>query len=634
MHCFHQAAEGSRPPETPRSDQNTNNSKDLRALRGLAIKGVSDQLRNDATHSWRVTRRFQPRKIDQVRWICSSFIFLPSETTRMRFSVLAALAILLHCLGHSIVAAPPDVKWVFPTGVQIGQKVTVKVSGKINQPGTEVWCDNPNITFEIPEKDNDLIISSSSDAIPGLYWLRFFNAEGATAQVPFVLGRLPEVMEAEPNNEIVKAQRIDRSSVINAKLAERGDVDVYAVKLKQGQTLVADMDANWRLGFPVDPVMQILSSSGAVIEQVDDDRGFDPLIAFTAPADGTWLVRVFGFPATPNSSIQFAGGSDYVYRLTLTTQAYGNHCVPSAVQSGGVMQVKVSGWNLSPALSEPVPVDAAILPGLVHAELPHAVPLSLVDEPVVVVSEPCSVKEPLAITAPVTASGVIDEAGDEDGFRFSAKKGDVLTVEVESRSLGFPLDPVVTVLDSAGKVLGESDDAKRDAFDSRLTFSVKADGDYTIRIRDLFENGGWRFAYRMSVRPRTPSVNLGLKSDAFKATPGTPLEIPVTVTRNDGFNEEVTVSVEGLPGGASVEPVKSEQKGDTSKSVKLILKADDAEPFSGPIRIAGKYGDDKVVVATAELTTFRRSTDQIWLTVLPRKEDDKSKDKTADKKPD
>ena len=139
-----------------------------------------------------------------------AFIFLPSETPRMRFSVLAALAILLHCFSHTVQAAPPDVKWVFPTGAQIGQKVTVKVSGKINQPGTEVWCDNPNITFEIPEKDNDLVISSSADALPGLYWLRFFNAEGATAQVPFVLGRLPEVVEVEPNNEVAKAQAIDQ----------------------------------------------------------------------------------------------------------------------------------------------------------------------------------------------------------------------------------------------------------------------------------------------------------------------------------------------------------------------------------------------------------------------------------------
>jgi len=77
---------------------------------------------------------------------------------------------------------------VFPPGGKIGQKVSVKVSGKINQPGTQVWCDNPAVVFEIPEKDNELSITTSADARPGLCWLRFFNAEGATAQMPFRWG--------------------------------------------------------------------------------------------------------------------------------------------------------------------------------------------------------------------------------------------------------------------------------------------------------------------------------------------------------------------------------------------------------------------------------------------------------------
>ena len=543
----------------------------------------------------------------------------------MRLSVLAALAISLHCFNHSVQAAPPDVKWVYPTGGQIGQKVTVKVSGKINQPGTEVWSNNPGITVEIPEKDNDLVISSSADARPGLYWLRFFNAEGATAQLPFVLGRLPEVVEAEPNNEVAKAQAIDQSSVINAKLGAANDVDVYAISLKKGQTLVAQIDANWRLGFPVDPIMQVLSANGTVIEQVDDDHGFDPMIAFQAPADGTWLVRVFGFPAKPNSTIRFAGGADYVYRLMLTTGPVANHVEPAAVQPGHEASVKLIGWNLADALSQPIKVDAETLPGLTHTELPHEVSLAVVDEPVLIAAEPCNAEKPLAVTIPTTICGAIDEATDEDNFRFSAKKGEVLVIAVESRSLGHPLDTVITVFDKDGKSLGESDDAVRNKADSRFVFSVKADGDYTVRIRDLFEKGGWRFAYRLSIRPRQPSLKLTLKADIFKATPGTPLEIPVTIARNDGFSEEVMLSVQDLPEGATVESVKSEAKGDTSKAVKLVLKTDDAKPFNGPLRIVGQYGEGSSVSAEFDVTTFNRSTSDIWLTILPKKEEAKDK---------
>jgi len=543
----------------------------------------------------------------------------------MRPSVFAAPALWLLSTCCHLHAAAPDVKWVFPPGGKIGQKVSVKVSGKINQPGTQVWCDNPAVVFEIPEKDNELSITTSADARPGLCWLRFFNAEGATAQMPFVLGRLPEVVEAEPNNEVAKAQAIEKSSVINAKLGAANDVDVYAVTLKKGQTLVAQVDANWRLGFPVDPIMQVLTATGTVLEQVDDDHGFDPMIAFEAPADGTWLVRVFGFPAAPNSTIRFAGGADYLYRLTLTTGPVANHVQPAAVQSGNEAAVNLVGWNLADALSKSMKVDAGTLPGLTHAELPHEVSLTLVDEPVHVAAEPCNGEKPLAVTVPATVCGVIDEPGDEDSFRFTAKKGEVLVIASESRSLGHPLDTVITVFDKDGKSLGESDDAVRNKADSRLVFSVKADGEYTVRIRDLFEKGGWRFAYRLSIRPRQPSLKLTLKADIFKANPGTPLEIPVTIARNDGFKEEVTISVQDLPEGATVEPVKSEVKGDTSKAVKLILKTDAAKPFNGPLRVVGKYGEDSTVSAEFDLTTFKRSTSDIWLTILPKKEEAKDK---------
>jgi hypothetical protein len=148
-----------------------------------------------------------------------------------------------------------------------------------------------------------------------------------------------------------------------------------------------------------------------------------------------------------------------------------------------------------------------------------------------------------------------------------------------------------------------------------------------LRIRDLFQNGGWRFAYQINVAPRVPSVQLALKADTFKVTPGTPLEIPVTVTRKDGFKEEVTVSFDSLPEGASAEPVKSESKGASAKSVKLELKADNAKPFNGPIRITGRFGEGETVTAFADLTTFKRTTTDIWLTILAKKDDAKPEEK-------
>jgi hypothetical protein len=539
----------------------------------------------------------------------------------MRFS----LAILLLFCVPVAEAAPPAVKSLFPMGAALGTTTEITSGGKLNQPGTTVWCSEGSLKFEIPEKGDTFKVTVPDEASPGLHWVRFSNAEGATSLVPFVVGTLPELNETEPNNEIAKAQKIEKSSVANGKLAAAGDVDVFAVPVKKGQTLVASIDSNWRLAAPVDMVMQVLDPNGNVVEQNDDDHGFDPLIAVTPPEDGTWFVRVFGFPAKPNSTIRFAGGADYRYRLTLTTGPYANHAVPSAITEDG-SAVGLAGWNLTEPLTKSVAVSSLIGDAFGLREIANTVPVSKLTGPVLVETEPSDRAKPGEITAGSVVCGVIGEPRDEDVFHFTAKKGERLNFRVESRSLGHPLDPVVTVIDAEGKLVIESDDSARNVFDSLVKFVAKADGEYRVCIRDLFENGGWRFAYRLHCEVPSPSVALAVKADFFNVKQGESLEIPVTVTRNEKFAEEVSVTVEGLPEGVTVAAVKSESKGDSSKAVKLTLKAESKTGFNGPIRIVGSYGEKLQVEATAPLATFKTKTTSLWLTIVPKKDEAKKEE--------
>lgn len=538
-----------------------------------------------------------------------------------RFRLKAAATIL--CLTSTVLADAPTVTSLFPRGATVGSNVEVTVSGKLSQPGTAAWCSNPAVKVVIPESGDKATIEVPSDAAPGLAWIRFHNADGATGPLPFVIGRLPEINETEPNNELQKAQSIDGPVVVNGKLASNGDVDVTAVSLKKDQTLIAAVEANWRLGSPVDMVVQIVSASGAVVGQVDDDRGFDPLIAFTAPADGTWYVRTFGFPATPNSSIRFSGGAEYAYRLTLTTGPFVNHSVPAAVSHESDDTVRLVGWNLPEELQQPVTPQLEPVFQLAHPLLPQPVDIELVSGPVAVAAEPCDRSSPLVVESGTTVCGVIDKADDEDSIRFPATKGQKLMFRVESRALGHPLDPVLRVYDSAGALVTESDDTTRDVFDPALKFTAKADGEYTVSIRDRFNHGGWRYAWRMHVEDLKPSVGLTVKADRFVLPADKPLEIPVTIARNDGFNEEIVVGVTGLPDGITADPVKSEAKGDSAKSVTLkVTRSGDAKPFNGPVEISTTTATGEAVKATAALTTFRTTTDQIWLTVVPKPDED------------
>jgi hypothetical protein len=229
---------------------------------------------------------------------------------------------LVVCPGL-LLAAKPEVTGLYPAGGQIGQTVEVEVLGKLGTAPAHVWCDREGISALATKDGKKLTVTISPEAAPGICWLRVWNAEGVSVLRPFVVGRLPEVLEKEPNETLSAAQSVEASGcVVNGKLHKSGELDTFKITLKKGQTLVADVLANQVLGSPMDAVLQITSAKGFLLAQADDSLGFDPRLAFTAPEDGEYFARVFAFPATPDSSIRYAGGADYLYRLTLTTGPY------------------------------------------------------------------------------------------------------------------------------------------------------------------------------------------------------------------------------------------------------------------------------------------------------------------------
>ena len=170
--------------------------------------------------------------------------------------------------------------------------------------------------------------------MPGTYWLRAHDDDRRRAACGrSSSARCPRSAEKEPNDDAGQAAG-DRTAgvVVNGRLEKTGDVDCFAVTLKKGQTLVAvARGATARCARRWTACLQVVSPDGFVLEQNNDHRGLDPQIAFTAPKDGTYVVRVFAFPATPDSSIRFAGADAYVYRLTLTTGGFADHALPLAV---------------------------------------------------------------------------------------------------------------------------------------------------------------------------------------------------------------------------------------------------------------------------------------------------------------
>ena len=185
----------------------------------------------------------------------------------------------------------------------------------------------------------------------------------------------------------------------------------------------------------MDAVLQVVSPEGFVLAQNDDDVGPDPRIVFEAPSPGAYIVRLFAFPAKPDSSIRFAGGTEYVYRLTVTTGGFIDYAFPLAVGRDGPASVEALGWNI-PAAARAVPVPCSdgreVFTVAVGSLSGHA-EVRRVPDPATVEAEPDDGARPQEIAGSVAVSGRIDPPGDQDAYRLSLKKGDKRVIRVESR---------------------------------------------------------------------------------------------------------------------------------------------------------------------------------------------------------
>lgn len=546
---------------------------------------------------------------------------------------------LVFCLGGCLAAVtfagPPKLTYLYPSGAQRGTSVVVTGAGEFSSWPVEVWCDMPGVKIVAEKESAKFSVTIANDAPPGVCWWRAYNAEGASALRPFLIDQLAEVAESEPNDSTDKAPLVSLPVIVNGKLNKNGDLDGYQVKLTAGQTLVASLQANWQLGSPMDSVLQVCELvtrqpssvvdleprvEAYVLSQDHDTRGLDPLLSFTAPREGVYLIRIFAFPSEPGASIAYSGGDSYVYRLTLTTAGLVEFPFPlSAPREAS--EVQLVGWNLADgrfplaALAN----DSPEVSRLFAAGSAGALDVPRVEIPVRMAGPEANGDAGEAITLPSLISGRLEKPQATQSFRFAAKKGEKLKLEVTAREWGLPLDGVLTIHSAHGEQLQSVDDAQKQT-DPELVFNAPADGEYRVRVRDLHERGGARYAYQLLVAPVKPDYSLSLASDALIVAPNKPLEVPVTIDRREGFAGEITISAVGLPPGVVADAVASKPAGDSAKTVKLVLKTTgETKAWQGPITITGSSAGDKPRTATfsVNLPGVRRMS-AAWLTVTDK----------------
>jgi len=205
----------------------------------------------------------------------------------------------------------PYVTGVFPLGGRVGRKTGVELSG---------WnLSDTRVTPAAPE--------------PGVHSVAVRKGRLLSNPVPFAVDTLPESAEAEPNDELGKAQRVKFPLIVNGRIDSPGDMDVFCFEGRSGARIVADVRAR-RLGSSLDSVLRLATADGRQLALNDDyeDRAAgltthhaDSRVSVTLPANGLYYLFL--------CDTQQKGGAECGYRLHITEQApdFELRVVPSSV---------------------------------------------------------------------------------------------------------------------------------------------------------------------------------------------------------------------------------------------------------------------------------------------------------------
>jgi hypothetical protein len=220
-----------------------------------------------------------------------------------------------------------------------------------------------------------------------------------------------------------------------------------------------------------------------------------------------------------------------------------------------------------------------------------------------------------AVTAPVIVNGRIGKPGDVDFFEIEGFAGAEVVAEVEARTLGSPLDSVLTLTDGAGHVVAWNDDHDDPATglithhaDSYVSARFPADGIYVVKLADAQRHGGPEYAYRLRVGPPRPDFEVFLTPSSVNLPMGRAVPLRVRVVRRDGFDGPIDLALTDAPEGFALDGA-SIPGGLSSTRMTLTATRD---PFAGPLvvhlearaRIGGQEVRRSVVPADDRMQAF------------------------------
>jgi WD40 repeat protein len=344
---------------------------------------------------------------------------------------------------------PPELSRISPTSGQRGRPVRVVFEGE-HLEQAEVTANYPGVRAKLlPGVSTSTAVTAEVTFPPltpaGVYHLHVKTSAGQSAEQDFTVDPFPAVQEAEPNDSPNQAQKVTLPVSVVGAIQRPGDVDFYRFEATAGQQIGVQAFTS---GGGLNPVLEVTDAAGRVL--AENDGG---LLGYVCPKAGTYTVGIHD---------REYRGANLPYRLHIGDLPVITAVFPLGVQRGGETDVEVDGVNLTAhgPVRVRVKAPASARPGSrlpAPVASPKGTPLGtatvIVGEFPEVVAAGAgtgALGPPPLLPTPGTANGRILPAR-TDTWRFRAKTGQRLVVEVNAQRAGSPLDSFIEIQDAAGR---------------------------------------------------------------------------------------------------------------------------------------------------------------------------------------
>lgn len=553
----------------------------------------------------------------------------------------------------------PDLSRLNPPAARAGETLNVSLYGSNLEELTELRFTHPGISAaRVTQKPDEFFpeprpvgssfsVTVAETVPPGIYEARGVSYLGISTARAFVVAPADsnEVAEAGDHSTRDKAMPVDVNSVIKGDVPSRG-IDWYRFSALANQRVLLEVHAE-RIDSRLDGLLIVYDSSGREVSRNREVYGRDPFLEISGNTDADYFLAV--------SDILYRGGAEHFYRLSISDRPHIDFIFPPAGEAGSTQSYTLFGRNLpGGSLSEHITRDGNPLESVqVEITLPkvastpkgfhpgeprqgllrgfdyqyegsNTVRIGFATAPVVREDPTLAMQK---IDVPGELAARFDNVNDEDVYRFSAVKGKSYCLETIADRMASRVDThlfvhKVTKSEDGTETLtqiAENDDLPSffrvdgrdsinpDTSDSAITLTADDDGEYSVTVVNQFGSGGPADLYRLAIREPVPDFTLlatferplPTNRTGYSQTPtlrqGATVGVKVMAPRQDGLEEEIVITAEGLPPGVTATPLVLSGKSD--QGILVLSAAPDARSWAGDIRIQGraKVGDRELI---------------------------------------